>query len=211
MIKYNLVFFLVILFSFQIEAQNDSVIQLSGFITVDSAKAVPYAHIINITKNQGTLSNFQGFFSFALEKSDTVLFSSLGFKHKLLILPDSIKTTEYFLNIHMEVDTFLINEIEVFPWPTYAQFKQAFLELDIPDDDYERALKNIEIINIQKYAESSYADAGLSYKTYMNQQYNQLYSRGQYPINNLLNPLAWAKFIKAIRNGDFKREKDKDK
>jgi hypothetical protein len=32
-------------------------------------------------------------------------------------------------------------------------------------------------------------------------------TRGQYPINNLLNPFAWAKFVKGIKNGLFKNQK----
>jgi hypothetical protein len=32
-------------------------------------------------------------------------------------------------------------------------------------------------------------------------------TREQYPINNLLNPFAWAKFVKGIKNGLFKNQK----
>ncbi len=49
-------------------------------------------------------------------------------------------------------------------------------------------------------------DASLNYK-YSSQQYqSKLYYAGQYPPNNLLNPIAWAKFIKAWKNGDFKKK-----
>ena len=102
----------------------------------------------------------------------------------------------------------MLKEIEVFPWPTFEQFKLAFLSVKIPDDDYERALKNMEIINIQKFSDFAYSDAGLSYKVYMNQQYNQIFTRGQYPVNNLLNPFAWAKFIDAIKDGDYSRKEE---
>lgn len=189
-------------------AQQNNLIQLTGVVNNDSLEPLPFVHIVLVTKNQGTISNFYGFFSFVAEISDTIIFSSIGYKHKMFVLPDSIDSDDYFVNVKMERDTIMLMEIKVFPWPTFEQFKLAFLSLKIPDDDYERALKNMEIINIQKFNDFAYSDAGLSYKTYMNQQYNQIITRGQYPINNLLNPYAWAKFINAIKDGDFRRKEE---
>jgi hypothetical protein len=40
----------------------------------------------------------------------------------------------------------------------------------------------------------------------MQQQYTKLYYAGQYPPNNLLNPVAWAKFIKSWKEGKLKRK-----
>ena len=50
-------------------------------------------------------------------------------------------------------------------------------------------------------------DASLNYKYSMQQYQSKLYYAGQLPPNNLLNPIAWAKFIKAWKNGDFKKKK----
>ena len=41
----------------------------------------------------------------------------------------------------------------------------------------------------------------------MKQERSKLYYAGQLPPNNLLNPIAWAEFIRAWQNGDFKRKK----
>jgi len=174
----------------------------------DSLEVLPFAHIIIVTKNQGTISNFNGFFSFVVEQHDTILFSTMGYKHQLFIFPDTIDKDEQFISVILERDTIMIGEVEVFPYATFEQFKQAFLTIEIPDDELERAKKNIALINIQKMADISYSDASLSYKNYMNQQWNQLYTRGQNPVNNLLNPFAWAKLIKAIKEGDFKKKEE---
>ena len=45
-------------------------------------------------------------------------------------------------------------------------------------------------------------DAAASYKYAQ----SQIYYAGQQPTNNLLNPIAWAKFIKAWKNGDFNKK-----
>ena len=208
MLKHFIVVVFLIIQIINSYAQQDTLIQLTGVIQNDSLEPLPFAHIVLITKNQGTISNFHGYFSFAVEITDTIFFSSIGYKHKLFVFPDSIDGEDYFVNVKLKRDTFMLSEIEVFPWPTFEQFKLAFISVNIPDDDYERALKNMEIINIQKFNEFTSSDAGLSYKTYMNQQYNQIFTRGQYPINNLLNPFAWAKFINAIKDGDFKRNEE---
>jgi hypothetical protein len=44
----------------------------------------------------------------------------------------------------------------------------------------------------------------------MNQQYTRMYYAGQYPSISLLNPVAWAKFIQAWKNGDFKRKEKRN-
>ena len=48
-------------------------------------------------------------------------------------------------------------------------------------------------------------EAGFRYA--MEQNFSSMATREQYPINNLLNPFAWAKFIKGIKNGLFKNQK----
>jgi hypothetical protein len=40
----------------------------------------------------------------------------------------------------------------------------------------------------------------------MEEYKSKLYYIGQLPPNNLLNPLAWAEFVKAWKNGDFKND-----
>jgi hypothetical protein len=45
------------------------------------------------------------------------------------------------------------------------------------------------------------------YKYAMEQNFSSMATRGQFPINNLLNPFAWSKFIGSIKNGLFKNQK----
>ena len=146
--RYFIILIIVICSFYDTKAQNDSIIQFTGIVTNDSLEPLPFTHIVLLTKNQGTISNFNGFFSFVVERTDTVLFSTIGYKHKLFAFSDTMKTDDIFVNIKMERDTIMIAEIHVFPYATFEQFKHAFLTIEIPDDDLERAKKNIEIINI---------------------------------------------------------------
>jgi hypothetical protein len=101
----------------------------------------------------------------------------------------------------------MLAETVVFPWNSYEQFKEAFMNLEIPEDDVNRAFNNLALIEDQLQMYGADPDPSLNYKYFMQQTYNQLYYAGQLPPNNLLNPIAWAQFFKALKNGDFKRKK----
>jgi hypothetical protein len=79
----------------------------------------------------------------------------------------------------------------------------------LPTTDLERAQKNIEIIQRQILASIS-PDAQIAYQNSMLQNFNRMATRGQTPINNLLNPFSWAKFIQSIRDGKLKLSNNPD-
>ncbi len=105
----------------------------------------------------------------------------------------------------LRMDTISLALTEVYPWPTKEQFKKAFLKLSLPDDDMTRADRNMARTDNKERMTGMALDASLNYKYSMQQYQSKLYYAGQLPPNNLLNPLAWAKFIKAWKNGDFKK------
>ena len=45
------------------------------------------------------------------------------------------------------------------------------------------------------------------YRYAMEQNFDAMATRQQFPVNNLLNPFAWSKFIRSIKNGLFKSQK----
>ena len=211
--NYVITFFLAILTLVTSRAdaqtQNDSLIQFSGvLLTRDSLNAVPFATVIIQGSNRGTISDYFGYFSFVAEKGDTIQFSYVGFKDALFTIPDSLDRKNYSLIQMMDVDTVILQEAVIYPWPTKEQFREAFLNLRLPEDDKQRAERNLARADMKERMEAMQADGSESFKIAMSQRANQLYYAGQLPPNNLLNPIAWAKFIKAWKNGDFKR-KDK--
>ena len=108
----------------------------------------------------------------------------------------------------MSTDTLMLGESVVYPWPTVEQFKEAFIKMHIPDDDLERAKKNLALAEMKERMKKIPNDGSMNYKNYIDNISNRLYYAGQYPSNNLLNPIAWAKFIEAWREGKFKRQDD---
>lgn len=189
---------------------NENLIQFSGItITNDSLTAVPYTKIIIKNTNRGTSSDVMGYFSFVAHKSDTILFIALGFKKSSFIIPDTITKSRYSLIQLMIGDTLTLPAAYIFPWPTLDDFKRAFLAAKVPDDDLERARKNLDGDQIMLRARDYPMDASMNYNNYIENQTSKLYYFGQQQPFNIFNPFAWAKFIKAWKDGEFKRKKAK--
>ncbi len=187
--------------------KKNNLIQFSGVVVEgDSLNPVPYTSIIVKNAHRGTISDYFGYYSFVAAKGDTIEFSAIGFGSAQYVIPDTLSSTIYSLIQVLRRDTIYLKTAEVFPWPSKEEFKQAFLNLDIKDDDIARASRNMERADVKEQMIGMAMDASLNYK-YSTQQYqSRLYYAGQYPPNNLLNPIAWAKFIKAWKNGDFKKK-----
>ncbi len=193
-------------------AQNkdNDLIQFSGILlSSDSLNPVQFAHVILTKSYRGTVSDYYGFFSFVAQKGDTVSFSCVGYKQAQYIIPDTLTTNRYSLIQLMTRDTINLATAIVYPWPTREQFRQAFLTINIPDDDLARAKKNLALAEMKERMENMPMDGSMNYKYQMQQQQSKLYYAGQYPSISLLNPIAWAQFIQAWKRGDFKRKKKK--
>ncbi len=207
-IKRNLYIFLLIIFSSSLHGQKDDLIQFSGVVRNLKYEPVENVHIINVHDKTGTTSNRRGMFSFIVHPSDSVVFTSVGYKNTLVIIPDTVLNGHYPRDVYMLNDTIQLAEVKIFPWKSYEEFKVAFMNLELPEQkEIERAYKNIALIQVQLNMDFE-PDANLSFKNAMKQQYEKLYYAGQYPGISILNPLKWAEFFEAVKNGDFKRNND---
>ena len=193
----------------QVDAnEKRELIQFSGVIvTGDSLNKVPYVNIIITNSNRGTISDFFGYFSFVAQEQDTIQFSAVGFKKAQFVIPDSLSINRYSLIQLMVRDTILLPETFIYPWPTKEQFRQAFMNLNIPDDDLERAKKNLELAEMRERYKATGMDASMNFTNAMQEQSSKLYYAGQDPPIGLLNPIAWVKFIEAWKKGELKIEK----
>jgi hypothetical protein len=205
-----LIFSSLIILTTAVSAQSkkDTLIQFSGVIRNLKYEPVPNVHVIDINRRTGTTSNNQGIFSFIVTPSDSILFRSVGYKNTLVLIPDTIETGHYPRDVYMLNDTIHLAEVKIFPWKTYEDFKVAFLNLELPDQDTKNAVRNIELIKAQLNMDFE-PDADLSFRNAMNQQYEKMYYQGQYPTIPILNPFNWAKFFQALKNGDFKSKEKK--
>lgn len=183
-------------------------IQFSGVVvTGDSLRPVPFATILVKNTNYGTVADYYGFFSFVAEEGDTLEYISLGLKPASFVIPDTLSESRYSVIQLMFADTIMLKTAVIYPWPTREQFKQSFLELSVPDDDLERARKNLSRSEFSMREDDLAPDALSGYRYANQQRYTRMYYNGQLPPNNLLNPIAWSQFIRAWKNGDFDSKK----
>lgn len=193
------------------QIKSEDLLQLSGVVvTGDSLKPVPFVNVVIRHTYRGTFSDYYGFFSLVASRGDTIEFSSVGYKKGKFIIPDTLTENRYSLIEMLSKDTVYLQEAVIYPWPTREQFKQAFLELQLPADDLDRARHNMAMAERKERNDPMPMDGSMNFRNAMLQQQGKLYYAGQLPPNNLLNPIAWAKFIRAWRNGEFKRKDDKD-
>ena len=207
----NLIFVLLLSLSFiflnDLKAQNKNLVQFSGIIMAnDSLQPVPLANIWNISNRRGTSSNFQGFFSFVVHKGDTVQFSAVGYQRGQLVVPVDLKENSYSVIQFLKEDTIELPPAIVYPWPSKAEFKQAFLTANVPDDDLTRAQRNLDRERMREIASTMGMDGNENYDYQMRQYSASLYSAGQYPHYRIFDVFAWAEFFKALKRGDFKNK-----
>ncbi len=187
-------------------SQPRRVIQFSGLVlTSDSLAPVPFTNIWIKNTHRGTITDFNGFFTITLRERDTLYITAVGFKDVTFAVPDTLTSARYSTVQLMTHDTINLPETVIYPWPTREQFRYAFLNTEIPDDDFDRAMKNLERAEMRERFEKMPLD-GYSNFQHMNNQYSQkLYYAGQQPPMRIFDPFAWSRFIKAWREGRFKR------
>lgn len=202
---YSCIILLVLVGMVKSTVSQTNLIQFSGVVvSQDSLQPVPYCSIIDKKTKRGTTSDYFGYFSFVASKGDTINFSCIGYKKTSFVIPDTLSTNKYSLIQVLFQDTILLKTVVVYPWPSKEQFAKAFVETEIPNDDYKRAMKNLSRSQLNERMQFTPMDGGLNFKWQQQQIQSKLYYAGQYPPNNLLNPIAWAKFIEAWKRGDFK-------
>jgi len=209
-----IVFVLLSFFAVRVRAQRvNDLVQFSGVVvTADSLRPVPFANIAVTRTGRGTTSDYWGFFSIVVHKNDLISFSAVGYKSGLFRIPDTLTDNRYSLIQVMSSDTIMLTETVIYPWPSKEQFRHAFLTLHIPDDDIEIAKRNLAYMEMREIYGRNYDPEkygytpGQSYRNQMSAQADRLYYNGQTMPNNLLNPIAWSKFIKAWKRGDFKKK-----
>ncbi len=200
--------FLIISCIITVSAQEKKLIQLSGRIINELLEPMPFSHVLILNSYRGTISNNDGRYSLVVEEGDTVLFSAVGYKRKYYKISRSLPDRFLHLDVMLEIDTFMIEAVEIYPWKSYEEFKEAFVNLKLPDDDMEKARKNIALLRTQIIMDYE-PDARSNFREIMEQQYRQTFNQGLYPTYQITNPFAWAEFFKALKRGDFKSKKNK--
>ncbi|MBC3539223.1 carboxypeptidase-like regulatory domain-containing protein [Rufibacter sediminis] len=185
------------------------VVQLTGVVTAgDSLLGIPGASVYIPKAGRGTNTNEYGFFSLPVLAGDSVVFSSIGYAKQSMVVPESFSRDSYSIIIEMLEDPTALPEVRVFPYATFRDFTQAVLAMKSPTEDIDRESAMSQQILDQMFRNTP-MDANSNHRNYMDLQNQQQLRRGGYNpglANPLLDPIKWYKVIKAIKNGDLKKE-----
>lgn len=192
------------IFTPTLSQDNEKLIQLSGVVRNEYLQPLQFVHILIMNQHRGTISDTRGMFSFVVHPRDTIMFSAVGYKRTGLIIPDTLPSFNYPVDVIMEGDTIEIREVIILPWKTYEEFKVAFISIELPDDDLKRAYRNLAMIKHQIHNPNAAPDPDLNYQYHLREQYNEMYTVGQTPYYSIFNPMRWAEFFKYLEEGKFK-------
>lgn len=187
--------------------ETERFFQVSGIITDEENNTLPNVGVISLKLRRGTLSEKTGIFSITSTPGDTIFFRALGFKKKLVILPQDFEGRHFNLDIALSIDTIHIENVTVLPWKSYSDFIKDMSTPSPLEPEIENMNRNIASI-----AEAVANTKGVritpeaGYRYAMEQNFRMSATRNQYPVNNLLNPFAWAKFINGLKNGLLKNQ-----
>lgn len=209
-IQYYLTTALLFLILFPCLGQR-RVIQFSGLIVSgEQSFGVPFASIFVPHTSRGTYTNEVGFFSFPLLIGDTCIVRSQGFKAQKYVVPDDGRESISVV-LYLMADTTLLPEVEILPFPTEADFKRAFLALQLPEGDLNRMRRNLDANMLARMQRNIGMDAGINHLYFLNQQTNAVVNQNFIPnTSQLINPFAWSNFIKQVKQEKRRKKLDDD-
>lgn len=185
---------------------SNGVVQISGMVvTGDSLAPLPFATVFRKRDLRGTMTDANGFFSIPALEGDTITVSSVGYIAQAFAVPLDLELPRMNVVQPLGRDTIAIDEAFIYPWPTRERFREDFLELQLSPDAFTIGQQRLDAADIYDRLMEVGRDGGEVYNYTMQQQAQQNYYQGQLPPISLFNPVAWAKFVEAIRNGSLKR------
>jgi len=189
-------------------SDRERFIQVSGIITDEESNPLSNVAVVSYKLRRGTISERSGIYSIISTPGDTILYRALGFKNSETIVPESIEGRHFNADVILYVDTIQIEDVVILPWKTYEEFKRDITQ-PIP---VEPEIANMNE-NLATVYESIANSTGVTitpetgYRYAMDQNFNAMSTKNQYPVNNLLNPFAWAKFFSGLKNGLLRNQK----
>lgn len=112
-------------------AETRVMVSVEGFITNPQGKSIENVHIVNISGNKGTTSNWEGQFQINTYPGDTLRVTCVGYIPFKYHIPIDRQSPIIPLHIVMKSDTILITGVEIYPWPADAKaLKEAVLAME---------------------------------------------------------------------------------
>ena len=186
------------------DSTDEVVIQVSGLVvTGDSLTPLPFATVYRSRDSRGTMTDENGFFSIPTLKGDTLQFSSTGYVTRNAVINEGGERHRISIVQAMSRDTIMISDAFIYPWPSRERFRQEFLALGLQDGDMTLSDQAIDPFEVYDRLIDVGLDGQAASSEVLRQMSLEMHYGGVQPTN-ILNPVAWARFIQALKNGDLR-------
>lgn len=198
----------------QAQGQRKAIIFTGMVVAGKTSETLPRAYIYIPKAGRGTLAgsaiNESGYFAIPVFPGDSVEFSYLGYKKQYHIIPRDYNAETYSAIIAMQENVQMLAEVKVYPYKNEEEFKEAFLALRAPDElERESIAKNTNMEYLNRMAARVPNNAQTNFRYTMDQQLfgrESAANKGFATTFPFLNPFAWAKLVKGIKNGDLQQK-----
>jgi hypothetical protein len=169
----------------QVKDNTEKKILFQGLVMdSETFSKIPGSQII-INRKFSSVSTTDGTFAFYVNRSDTVVFYSLGYSPATMLISDTLSGKEFIAGVYMKSDTLSIGEVVIVP--RYSNIKSQMLSPRIHEPSaVDNARYNVAVSAYQgRNSISSMNDPASNYATIRQKQTIAAYERGGIPSDQM--------------------------
>jgi hypothetical protein len=180
------------------------ILQFSGIITGEEGNTgLPGVNIYIPKRGVGTNSDIYGFFTMPVMEGDSIIFSMVGYIRQYYKIAPIDNEDRISVIIELKQDTTQLSNIDIFPFGTERQFKDAILAMRAPKDLTDNIFaRSLDPEAYEEYLRNAPMSPQANYRHFLNQQYQMIQDRSGPRSIPLLNPFAWQEFIRSLKKKD---------
>lgn len=170
----------------QVKENEDMKILFRGLV-LDASTYSPVSNSqIMINSALLSISGEDGSFAFYVNRNDTVIFRSLGYRQQMMMVSDTLVGREFIAGIYMNSDTISIGEVIIIPG--YTNLKTDILNAKSKEPAaMDNARYNIAVSAYQgKYGQNVLGDPLVNYSIINTKQKIDAFEKGGIPSNNMV-------------------------
>lgn len=192
---------------------RDKTIQfVARIVSENNMDFLPSAYVFNKNAGRGGISDNFGLVELYVFPGDTIEFSYVGYEKQKYVVKNDKELVQSAL-IRLKEKSTMLQEVTVFRHQNLEEFKKAILNMELPDaEDRANMARNLEQSKLSNLAIQAGQSSNFNYKNFSD---NMIFSQTNKTFYNnalfgLTNPFAWGNFLKSIKNGDLKRQENRD-
>lgn len=121
-----------------------------------TSEPVVLAHIVNLRKRLGVISDMHGYFSMPISFGDSLQISAIGYHTKSMLCLGVFFSDSLYTTIALSPKSYPIEEVKITRLTTYERFLKSVLNLRLPKSEFEMQMDRID-----RYMESVKRRAGV--------------------------------------------------